>query len=110
MMVTVKDSRLEDLEELAADLRVEVDTTDQQGKSLEEVARDSKILEIMDKAKQRREEKVDKGAAKRVVTGFAGRSLQSSLPTLHAAWGPHRGHGGDHMAEVACGITSSGRQ
>merc|ERR1711934_402201 len=47
----------EQLEVLAADPRVDLDTTDREGRSLEEATRDPETRRIVEKAKQRREEK-----------------------------------------------------
>ena len=56
IVAVVMDGRLEHLKELAADLMVDLDTTDKQGRSLEEDASDSEIVKIQDKAKERRNE------------------------------------------------------
>merc|ERR1712037_501238 len=50
-------TQLEHLEVLAADPRVDLDTTDKEGKSLEEEARDHCCTRVVLEAKQRREEK-----------------------------------------------------
>jgi len=50
-------TQLEHLEVLAADPRVDLDTTDKKGRSLEKVARDPKTRKVLAEAKQRREEK-----------------------------------------------------
>jgi len=58
VMWAVIDDKLEHLELLAADLRVDLDTTDAEGRSLEERARDSpEALRLVEAAKQRREER-----------------------------------------------------
>jgi len=57
VMLAVKQNRLKHLEVLAADPRVDLDTTDKKGRSLEKVARDPKTRKVLAEAKQRREEK-----------------------------------------------------
>jgi len=57
VMLAVKQNRLKHLEVLAADTRVDLDTTDKKGRSLEKVARDPKTRKVLAEAKQRREEK-----------------------------------------------------
>jgi len=50
-------NRLKHVEVLVADPRVDLDTTDNEGKSLEEVARNPETRKVVAEAKQRREEK-----------------------------------------------------
>jgi len=58
VMLAVKmRNRLKHLEVLVADPRVDLDTTDKKGRSLEKVARDPKTRKVLAEAKQRREEK-----------------------------------------------------
>jgi len=57
VMLAVKQNRLKHLEVLAADPRVDLDTTDKKGRSLEKVARDPETRKVLAEAKQRREEK-----------------------------------------------------
>jgi len=57
VMLAVRKNRLKHVEVLAADPRVDLDTTDKKGRSLEKVARDPKTRKVLAEAKQRREEK-----------------------------------------------------
>merc|ERR1712210_151002 len=57
VMWAVKQNRLKHLEVMGADPRVDLDTTDKKGRSLEKVARDPKTRKVLAEAKQRREEK-----------------------------------------------------
>merc|ERR1711953_1046341 len=58
VMWAVNYDKLEHLALLAEDLRVDLDTTDKEGRSLEERARDSpEALRLVEEAKQRREER-----------------------------------------------------
>jgi len=59
VMLAVKQhrSRLEHLEVLVADPRVDLDTTDREGRSLKKAARHPEVRKVAAKAKQRREER-----------------------------------------------------
>jgi len=58
VMWAVEMNRLKHLEVLVADPRVDLDITDKEGRSLEEVAWDPKTRKVLAEAKQRREEKI----------------------------------------------------
>jgi len=57
VMWAVKMNKLKHLKVLVADPRVDLDTTDKEGRSLEKVARDPETRKVVAEAKQRREEK-----------------------------------------------------
>merc|ERR1711971_1423317 len=69
VMLAVRKNRLKHVEVLAADPRVDLDTTDKKGRSLEKVARDPKTRKVLAEAKQRGEEKVEQVDMEAAETG-----------------------------------------
>jgi len=81
VMWAVRKNRLKHVEVLAADPRVDLDTNDNEGGSLEELARDPETQKSLGRSKpetrgEEKVEQVDKEAAETGVEGFAGRPLR----------------------------------